>query len=138
MENTKSPNNPLMLFLVLMVAVLAKPTNSLAQVEPVIEIEIYQHNGGVTFEFFINDTLLFFIPYKARVEVSSLRVTDSEEKIIWSVSSLKTRARQIKYGVVPEGFRQIDPQNGIAPALNSITEYWVRVRNGRASFVYGK
>lgn len=109
---------------------------------PPIEIEVHQRDGEVAFEFFAQDTILFFIRHRVQIGVSVLSVKAASGETIWSIrfSDPAAVAREVKYGVAPKGFRQDVPKSGDAPGLKNNTEYEVSVRwgvvGGRTTFIY--
>lgn len=133
------------LLLVLAIGMFLKPTSGFGQIEPAIEIEVQQRDGEVAFKFFIQDTILFFIRHRARIGVSMLYVNDTKEGTIWLIEMSNPDpaavARELRYGVVPEGFSQRVPKQGDAPRLKNNAEYQVVVSwgggaGGRTTFIY--
>ena len=110
---------------------------------PPIEVKVHQREGEVSFEFFAEDTILLFIPHRIRIGVDRLFVKDPKGETIWSIRFSKADpaavAREVRYGVVPEGFSQLAPKQGDAPGLKN-AEYEVSVRwgvvGGRTTFIY--
>jgi hypothetical protein len=110
---------------------------------PIIEIKIYQADGGVIFEFFVPDrwwtgkSSTVRVPY----EVGAMMVANKEGQIIWDIGfkDASIGVNQVKYGLVPKEFKQRIPVNGNAPALQPTKEYRVIAYSGgggEATFVY--
>ncbi len=134
------------LLIVLAIGVTQISTSGFGQIEPAIDIVIHQRDGEVTFEFFTEDTYLFFIKHKARVGVSTLYIKEVlKGETIWSIemSNLDSPAvaREVRYAVVPDGFNQDVPRRGAAPSLKINAAYEVAVLwgggpGGRTTFIY--
>jgi hypothetical protein len=110
--------------------------------QPPIEIAVHQREGEVSFEFFFEDKILFFIKRKDRIGVSLLVVRDPKGETIWLIETLKPdpAAHAVKYGVVPDSYRQVIPRGGDPSPLKNNATYEVGVSwgviGGRATFVY--
>lgn len=110
--------------------------------QPPVEIAVHQQEGEVFFEFFFEDRFLGLLRHRIRVGVSDLSVNHPKGERIWYIRFSKPGvvAQEIKYGVLPEGFRQVIPREINAPRLKSGAEYQVDVSwgviPGRTNFIY--
>jgi hypothetical protein len=108
--------------------------------EPSIEIGIGQVDGKVEFEFFVYEEKWWLWQTKKVAAIGALTI-GSNGRIVWEIQARQATAKvsDIKYGVVPEGFDQLNPREGSAPLLTVGHEYEVLVHargSGRATFVY--
>jgi hypothetical protein len=109
------------------------------RVEPPTEISITENKGAVNFEFSVPDTRWWAKP-ESRVPIKLQTITIyGDQGAVWEINAQdpKYAIDHVRYGVIPQGFKQLTPTNEEAPELQAGKEYQVVVRFGRARFVYG-
>ncbi|OGQ78327.1 MAG: hypothetical protein A3F90_01740 [Deltaproteobacteria bacterium RIFCSPLOWO2_12_FULL_60_19] len=110
---------------------------------PLVEIAINQGAGDLIFEFFVQDKWWLGKGSTVRVPygVGAVMVAEKEGRIIWDIGfrDPRTGVKRVKYGIVPNGFKQQIPADGSVPDLKIGQVYRVIAYSGgggEATFVY--
>ena len=62
-----------------------------------------------------NDTRNF-LTYSTHDPILELKVIDADRVVLWDIRAEKTeRLKVVRYGLVPQGFRQVRPAQGVGP-----------------------
>jgi hypothetical protein len=122
---------------------LFMPLSSQAQIydSPLIDIEVQNTPGRVNFHFFTHSKAS---QLKEKSPARAYRLTVYEpqsHRVLWSIetSNVDATTPSVRYGTVPDGFKQLSPRAGDAPNLETGRYYSVWVHgddNGIGMIVF--
>ena len=90
-----------------------------------MDVVVIQEGSAVTFKF--ERPGLITKAIRIRVFTNDVSVGSSTNQVLWEVANDTTKKgfRTINYGILPQGFSQLTPKDGVPPPLQEGERYYV-------------